>query len=144
MSYSSFLSLSNEEKGLFLQSVAKLTGKLDSLVERFYYHFLNDNEEISQLFQSSDMVKQHNMFNVSIGYIITNIDDPNLIQVHLDQLIDNHLRYGIKVNHIPFFTSAFSKTITELLDSSDPVSKIWIKVIESAMEYFKFKLEKVD
>lgn len=78
--------LSQEEKDLIQTSITKLTGKLNELIERFYFHFLQKNSDVSRLFQNSEMVKQHNMFNVSLGVIISNIDNPKLIQDHLDEL----------------------------------------------------------
>jgi len=140
MSVSDFLDLNQKERELLLQSVEELTGKLHSLVERFYFHLLEDNDILSQLFRNSDLMKQHNMFNVSIGVIISNIDNPSLVKDHLDELIDRHKLYGVLPFHVPYFSDAYTKAITEVYGSTDPIMKIWLKIIHSTMEYFKSKL----
>ena len=140
MSFSSFLTLTDEETKLLLQSVNDLIGKLNLLVDNFYQHFLGSSKEISDLFKNVDMPKQHNMFIVSIGAIISNIDNPSLIQANLDELIDKHILYGIQPFHVPFFSDAYTKTITEIYGVEDPIMKVWLKIIHSTMEYFKSKL----
>ena len=141
MTLSLFYKLSKEEQDLLLASVDMLTEKLNELVNIFYYNFLTNNEEILPLFKDIDMNKQYNMFMVSIGFIITNIENPDALAGHMDYLIYRHIEYGVLPEHIPAFIEAFSKTIDEILDGTDPRTGIaWMKVIQNAMNYFKEKL----
>ena len=140
MSLSSFLILSEEEKELLTKSIGLLTGKLDLLVERFYFYFLRSNQEITKLFSNTNMLKQQNMFNVAIGAIITNIDNPTLIQNSLDQYIQKHRLYGVEIKHISFFIDSLTKAFTEVFSKDDPIMKAWLKLFYDVMEYFKSKL----
>jgi hemoglobin-like flavoprotein len=140
MTIQDYLTLSPNEIDLILRSVQKLKGKTQQLVERFYFHFLNSNEEISRLFDNTEMLKQHNMFNVSLGVIISNINEPILLQQNLNELIKRHALYGVLPHHIRFFTESYTKAFIEVFGNTDPVMKIWLKVIHSTMEYFKSQL----
>ena len=132
--------LSEEEKDLLTKSIGLLTGKLDLLVERFYFYFLKSDQEITKLFSNTNMLKQHNMFNVAIGAIITNIDNPILIQNSLDKYIQKHRLYGVENKHIPFFIDSLTKAFSEIFSKDDPIMNPWLKLFYDVMEYFKSKL----
>ena len=134
------LDLSGEEKTLVEQSLLKLTDKLDILVETFFNYFLQSDVRISNLFQNTPLNRRYNMFNVAIGTIITNIDNPDLLQTHLDQLINKHRLYGVIDEYIQFFTSSMSRTFSDIFGKDDPVVVPWLKVINSVMLYFHSKI----
>ena len=76
-------------KGLLIQSVAKMTSKLDLLVEAFYMYFLQ-NEPSKQLFRNVDNIKKYNMFNAALSAIITNIKNHEQIQTNFKNIINRH------------------------------------------------------
>ena len=138
MTSSLILTLTNEEKDLLKQSIVGMTGKLDDLIDKFYVNFLKSDEQIAKLFQNTDILKQQNMFNVSFGLIITNIDNPDLLQLHVDKIIEKHKLYGVNNQHVPFFTNAMTKTVREAFDNpNDPAIVPWIKLINDVMYYFQ-------
>ena len=134
------LGLSTEEKELLTKSVEKLSGKLDILVERFYTYFLQSDERIATLFQHTHMNRQQNMFNVAIGVIITNIDNPDFLQIHIDKLIEQHRLYGVNDEFIYFFVSSMSKTLRDIFGSDDPMIHPWLKLVNAVMNYFRIKI----
>lgn len=140
MLLSSFLALSEEERLLLINSIQRLMGKLDILVEKFYFYFLQSNNEIKRLFSQTDMIKQQNMFNVAIGVLITNVGNPDLIQDNLDVYVKKHLIYGVTVAHVQYFVDAITKSFSELLINEEMILKAWIKVFYGVMEYFKSKM----
>lgn len=137
---SSFLTLTDDEKELLNNSTQILIGKLDTLVERFYFYFLQSSDEVAKLFKNTDMLKQQNMFNVAIGAIITNIDNPVLIQNNLDQYIQKHKLYGVESKHIPHFIDSLTKTFSEMLANNQEAVKAWLKLFHGVMEYFRSEL----
>lgn len=140
MLISSFLSLTDHEKGLLNDSTQTLIGKLEILIERFYFYFLQSSEEVANLFKNTDMLKQQNMFNVAIGAIITNIDTPVLIQNSLDQYIQKHKLYGVEAKHVEFFIDSLTKAFSEILANDQETVKAWLKLFHGVMEYFRSEL----
>lgn len=134
------LDLSVEEKALIRQSLLKLTDKLNVLVEKFFNYFLQSDLHIANLFQNTPVDRKLNMFNVAIGTIVTNIDNPDLLQTHLDQIVDKHRLYGVIDEHVQFFTSSISRTFSDVFGKEDPVVVPWLKVINSVMLYFHSKI----
>lgn len=134
------LSLSQEEKELLTQSVEKLAGKLDLLVELFYTYFLQSDEKVATLFHHTHMDRQQNMFNVAIGVIVTNIENPDFLQIHIDKLIDQHRLYGVNDEFIQFFIESMSKTILHMFGKDDPIIQPWLKLINAVMNYFRSKI----
>ena len=134
------LALSTEEKELLTQSVEKLAGNLDLLVERFYRYFLQSDEKVANLFRNTHMDRQHNMFNVAIGVIVTNIDNPDFLQIHIDKLIEQHRLYGVTDELIHFFTSSMGKTMQDIFGRDDQVINAWLKLINAVMNYFRTKI----
>ena len=137
MATSLILTLTAEEKKFLDQSIVALTGKLDIIIEKFYANFLKADKQIAKLFQHTDMVKQQNMFNVAFGLIITNIDNPDLLQLHVDKIIEKHRLYGVNSQHVPFFTNALTKTVRDVYNPNDPAIIPWIKLINDVMYYFQ-------
>ena len=134
------LGLSTEEKELLTQSVEKLAGKLDVLVEGFYKYFLQSDDRIARLFQHTHMHRQQNMFNVAIGVIVTNIDNPDFLQIHIDKLIEQHRLYGVNDEFIHFFVSSMGKTLRDVFGPDDPMIHPWLKLINAVMNYFRVKI----
>ena len=134
------LGLSIEERKLLSQSVERLSGNLDVLVERFYQYFLQSNEKIEKLFQHTHMDRQRNMFNVAIGVIVTNIENPDFLQIHIDKIIEQHRLYGVNDELIHFFTSSMGKTLRDIFGSDDPIIQPWLKLINAVMNYFMTKI----
>ena len=137
-----FLHVTEEEKQILLQSVESMLSKLEELAENFYFNFIGNNKEISELFKKTNMFKQHNMFMMSLGQIISNVDDANRVKGYLDDLIRLHRGIGVTPAHVPFFIQAFTKTIEGLFIGKDPrLLGAWTKVIQNAMIYFSSQLE---
>lgn len=137
MATSLILTLRSEEKNLLDQSIVAMTGKLDILIEKFYTKFLNSDKQIAKLFQHTDMIKQQNMFNVAFGLIVTNIDNPDLLQLHIDKIIEKHRLYGVNSEHVSYFTNSLTDAVREVFGNDDEVIKAWLKLINDVMYYFK-------
>lgn len=137
MTKSILLDITDPEKELLLESVDHLTGKFEELVERFYHYFLQSDEQIKEMFKRTHMERQQSMFNVAIGVIVTNIDNPELLFTHINQVIDRHRLYGVKDDQVHFFTSSMSKAIKDVFGESDPIVPIWLKLINDVMQYFR-------
>ena len=140
MSLQKLLTLTEQEKTDILQSISLISDKLNVLVEQFYSYFIEESPEIKRLFQNIDLTKQFNMFNISIGVIISNISNPMLIQDHLDQIIAKHSFYGVQPNHVEHFNNAFTKAMMDVYSNNKEIVKLWLKVIHSVMLYFKNKI----
>ena len=134
------LGLSTEEKELLTQSVEKMAGKLDVLVERFYTYFLHSDEKVARLFLNTHMDRQQNMFNVAIGVIVTNIENPDFLQIHIDKLIEQHRLYGVNDEVIQFFTSSMGKSLKDIFGPDNPIIHPWLKLINAVMNYFRSKI----
>ena len=79
---------------------------------------------------------------MSLGQIISNVDDANRVKGYLDDLIRLHRGIGVTPAHVPFFIQAFTKTIEGLFIGKDPrLLGAWTKVIQNAMIYFSSQLE---
>ena len=134
------LGLSTDETALLTQSIEKLAGKLDILVDRFYKYFLRSDEKVATLFQNTHMDRQQNMFNVAIGVIVTNIENPDFLQIHIDKLIEQHKLYGVNDEYIQFFVSSMSQTIQDTFGQDDLLIQPWLKLINAVMNYFRSKI----
>ena len=134
------LGLSKEEKAQLTLSVEKMAGKLDVLVERFYKYFLQSDERVATLFLNTQMEKQQNMFNVAIGVIVTNIENPDFLQIHIDKLIEQHRLYGVNDELVQFFISSMSKTIRDVFGEDESLVHPWLKLINVVMNYFRSKI----
>ena len=89
------LTISSSEKELLTESVLKLTSKFEELIKSFYGYFLQSDKSITKLFEHTPMERQQSMFNVAIGVIVTNIDNPDLLMHHLNQILERHRLYGV-------------------------------------------------
>ena len=134
------LGLSSKEKEQLTLSVEKMAGKLDVLVERFYKYFLQSDERVATIFMNTHMEKQQNMFNVAIGVIVTNIENPDFLQIHIDKLIEQHRLYGVDDELVQFFISSMSKTIRDVFGDDDSLVHPWLKLINAVMNYFRSKI----
>ena len=113
---------------------------MDLLVELFYTYFLQSDEKVATLFNHTHMDRQQNMFNVAIGVIVTNIENPDFLQIHIDKLIDQHRLYGVNDEFIQFFIESMSKTILHMFGKDDPIIQPWLKLINAVMNYFRSKI----
>ena len=134
------LGLDFEEKELLTQSVERLAGNLDLLVDHFYKYFLQSDKRIAKLFEHTPIDPQKNMINVPIGVIVTNIDNPDFLQIHIDKKIEQHRLYGVNDEFIHFFVSSMGKTIRDVFGPDDPMIHPWLKLINAVMNYFSVKI----
>ena len=131
--------LSPSDKEEFYNSLSDIHDKLDILVDRFYFYFLQTEARV--LFVKTDMEKQHKMFHVTLAFLIAHIDNPVLLNKHLGLVITRHRDYGVTKKHIPFFIDSFMSALKELLDGSDDrVTAIWNSVIYEIMSVFNEQL----
>ena len=144
MSLQALLNLSEDEKEELLTSLDLLKFQMDNLVEHFYFYLMKTNA--GRLFEKTEMMKQHVMFNSSLGILIAHIDHPQLLQQHLDNLIERHSHYGVKSEHVDDFIESFKNALQDIFDDpNDSTNKqyieIWYKLIHSVMIYFKNEIK---
>ena len=135
------LDLTDEEKEELISSLDGIKHRMNELVEKFYFYFLQT--KASNLFKTTDMMKQHVMFNSSIGIIIAHINHPLLLQEHLDNLILRHSHYGVSADYIDDFIESFKNALQDIFQDSDDKQfiEMWYKLITSVMSYFKTKIK---
>lgn len=133
----------DKEVEILTQSLKILEEKAEDLPKRFYYHFLETptNEEIITLFEKTDMVKQTMMFHQSLLVVISSIKDPHLVDQVLRDLVVRHKNYGVKYEHVQYFSSAFYKTIEEIFTNDETLKILWIKLINFVLSKFNEELE---
>ena len=141
MSLQSILNLSDAEKEELMISLDLLKFQMDNLVERFYFYFMKS--DAGRLFEKTDMIKQHIMFNSSLGILIAHINHPLLLQQHLDNLVLRHGHYGVKADHINNFIESFKCALQDIFDKSNTkiYVEVWYKLIHSVMQYFKNQIK---
>ena len=144
MSQSLLFSLSMQERIILMNSVKDLKKNIESLVENFYKYLLEDNKEIQILFKNTDMIKQRSMFNVSIGIIISNVENTEFVKEHLDILVKRHREYGVESFHVDDFLNAYLKAIKNVFENYNQIVDVWTKIIKSTMVYFKNEMMKLE
>ena len=114
---------------------------MDNFVTIFYNYFLQSGA--GPLFENTNIGKQHKMFSTALNVLLTHIDDPEILGDHLDDLIDDHVEYGVIANHIDDFVSSFMKAIKEIFkDEPTILLEAWQKIVSGIMEYFRNGLNK--
>lgn len=131
------LGITESEREELANSLDFLQGKLEILVERFYQNFLESKAGI--LFKNTDMDRQQIMFHQSIGVIITHIQYPEMLELHLNNIIAKHSHYGVLAVHIDDFIDSFYRALKDVFpDEADAHNvELWYKLINSVMLYFK-------
>ena len=86
--------LSEREKIIFHKSLLILKDRLDEFVNSFYGFLLQT--KAAELFNLFDMEKQYKMFQVSIAILISHVDNPFMLDKHLQLVVKNHKYYGVK------------------------------------------------
>ena len=134
------LYLNEDEKEDLFASLNFLKFQIDQVIEKFYYYFLKT--DIVELFRQTNMVKQRMMFNTTLGIIISNIDNPILLQEQLDELVVSHMKYGVKPDYIDIFIDSFIKALNDSFSGSNKERyvSLWSKLITLIMDYFRIKL----
>ena len=135
------LDLTDDEKEDLTTSLDVVKAQMDALVERFYFYFLQTKAR--DLFKTTDMMKQHIMFNSSIGIIIAHLNHPLLLQEHLDNLILRHSHYGVSAEYTDDFLESFEKALQDIFRDANNKRfiEMWYKLISSVMLYFKTKIK---
>lgn len=133
--------LSEVDKQKFYESLRNIETQLERLVQRFYYFFLQT--EAGVLFKNTEMENHYQMFNVALAFLISHIDNPSMLNKHLELIVKNHKKYGVESKHIPFFIDSFISALKEFFDESDErVIPIWNSIIYEIMSYFNERLLK--
>ena len=132
------LKLSPYDKQEFYASLARIEHRLEHLVHRFYYFFLQT--EAGGLFKNTDMETHYRMFHVALAFLIAHIDNPNLINKHLKLIVERHKKYGVKKSYIFYFIDSFISALKEFFDeSNERIIVIWNSVIYEIMSFFNEK-----
>ena len=131
---------SNTDKEIFYTSLTTITSHLDFFVLRFYYHFLDT--KAGQLFQRTRLEHQYKMFYSSIDLIINHIENPHLLEDHLNDLAEKHKQVGVLVEHVDYFIGSFIKALEDIFigDVNKQIITVWYKIIVKIMSYFEKKL----
>ena len=83
------------------------------------------------------------MFNVALAFLISHIDNPSMLNKHLELIVKTHKNYGVQSKHIPYFIDSFISALKEFFDESDErVVPIWNSVIYEIMSFFNQELFK--
>jgi hemoglobin-like flavoprotein len=140
MGQETILGLTDGEKEEILSSIYFLRDNLEILIKKFYSFLLHTR--VGDLFKTTNMEKQYQMFHASIGVIIAHIEHPLLLQGHLDTLISKHVNYGVLSEHIDYFSESFLQALKGIFDEKKDkrIIELWYKLIMSVMNYFKSKL----
>ena len=132
------LKLTPYDKQEFYDSLARIEYRLEHLVHRFYYFFLQT--EAGELFKNTDMETHYRMFHVALAFLISHIDNPTLLNKHLELIIEKHKTYGVKRSHISHFIDSFISALKEFFDeSNERTIVIWNSVIYEIMSFFNEK-----
>ena len=134
--------LSPHEKQQFYISLSHIEDKLEGLVERFYYFFLQTDAGI--LFKNTNMDTHYKMFHVTLAFLIAHIDNPVLLNEHLKLVVQKHKTYGVKSEHVFYFIDSFMMALKEFFDESDErVTFIWNNVLYEIMSFFNEQLQEI-
>ena len=130
--------LSPIDKQLFYESLKNIENKLNYLVQRFYFYFLQT--EAGPLFRETEWDNHMKMFHVSLAFLIAHIDNPTLLNKHLSLIVENHRGYGVESKHISHFIDSFISALNEFFEENDRIIGIWHSVIYEIMSFFNSKL----
>lgn len=138
-----FFPLNEQEKSLLTDSLENIKGNLDIFVERFYYHFFQQDSSIRELFKNTDMSNQYKMFHTSLATIISSFEFPEFLYTHINGLAGRHLLYGLKIDHLHHFKVGFLEALHDLLRESftPELSFTWEKIIDYVLSNFYEMME---
>lgn len=128
-----------KDKQDFYISLTQIENKLEHLVQRFYYFFLQT--DAGELFKNTQMENHYKMFHVALAFLIAHIDNPESLNQHLKLVVTKHKTYGVKSKHISLFVDSFMSALKEFFDeSNERVVRIWNSVIYEIMSFFNDQL----
>ncbi len=131
----SIIELSESDKDLLLSSLPIIRKKLDLFVIKFYTYFLKTDS--GRLFKKTDMETQYRMFHSSLAIIFTHVENPELLEQHVNHLIKSHGNYGVGIKDVDLFVDSFMKALRDIYgESFDTYRDIWFKIINEIMTFF--------
>lgn len=127
--------LPEQEKATFFSSIPIIRQNLDFFVIKFYSYFLQT--KAGTLFHNTNLEKQYKMFHSSLTLIINHLENPDYVSDHLNKLIEVHLTYGVKKEHIDYFVTSFMKALKDIFSEQyDIFEGTWYEIINEIMRYF--------
>ena len=83
------------------------------------------------------MTNHYKMFHVTLAFLISHIDNPQMLNEHLKLVVLKHKGYGVQSFHVPFFIDSFMSALKEFFEeSNERVITIWDSVIYEIMSFF--------
>lgn len=134
--------LSETDKEIFYVSLVKIQHDLNNIVRRFYDYLLETDAAV--LFKHTDMEKQQRMFHVSIAFIIAHVDNPAVLQNHMNMVVETHKKYGVINKYVPMFIDSLISALSEFLDRDERAILIWSSIIYEIMGYFNEQLSTIN
>ncbi|MES1022877.1 globin family protein [Gloeocapsa sp. BRSZ] len=108
------------------QSFERVKPYANEFAASFYNNLLTDYPQLQPLFAKTDMDQQHQKLIMSLILVVSNLRNPELLKITLQNLGARHVSYGTLQQHYPMVGAALLKTFESYL------SKDWTPEVKQA------------
>lgn len=151
------MGLSTMDLRLYRESLRRLTGGHDGVshvssnesrtqfLDRFYYHFINDNADVANVFRGRNMERIKRKLLTTLELVANNADATAGTQMYLEMLGRIHERRHITRRYFIFWKEALLSSIAECDPAFDTsIRKAWQEVLDDTMVKMRIGMEEQD
>jgi len=121
----------NDQIALIERSFPQLLSVTPSITEQFYQRLSADHPDIFRLFEDADAAGQQQKLLAAMTLLVTNLNQPTLIDSYFQALGERHQQYGVRDEMFTPFTETWLLVITACLDENNAsiVSAAWRQLL---------------
>lgn len=121
----------NDQIVLIERSFPQLLAVTPSITEQFYQRLSAEHPAIFRLFEDADAAGQQQKLLAAMTLLVTNLNQPTLIDSYFQALGERHQQYGISDEMFAPFMDTWLAVITECLgdNNANTVGAAWRKLM---------------
>lgn len=132
----------NDQIALIENSFPQLLAVTPSISEQFYQRLAADHPDITRLFKDADAAGQQQKLLAAMTLLVTNLNQPTLIDSYFQALGERHQQYGVSDKMFAPFTDTWLAVITDCLSESNAntVSAAWRQLLNYVVGIMHYSL----
>ncbi|MEX1200552.1 MAG: globin domain-containing protein [Methylophaga sp.] len=121
----------NDQIALIERSFPQLLAVTPSVSEQFYQRLAAEHPDIFRLFEDADATGQQQKLLAAMTLLVTNLNQPTLIDSYFQALGERHQQYGVRDEMFAPFTETWLAVIMDCLGESNAntVSAAWRQLL---------------
>ncbi len=124
----------NDQIALIERSFSQLLAVTPSITEQFYQRLAAEHPDLFRLFEDADAAGQQQKLLAAMTLLVTNLNQPMLIDSYFQALGERHQQYGVSEEMFAPFIETWLVVISACLDENNAsrVSAAWRQLLHYA------------